>query len=257
MLTPEICEAVLYRGEDVPFCPKMINGMMMEQNFDNNNRMRQSYIETKLFGSDVTGEIIDSLPLTKTGMKSSYQKKLDAMAAQFDVLCADKGVMVEGNTQVKVEIPYKDIYAYNVFNILPTPVTLEGETFIAGVRIILTSNLGNRSGRYCWGNIDFLDNVYSSVALFILNSAEYGIDSVTRMAKRKQIHLVYWVFDTANLSNVMFDISPNETRLAEGNEFLRKAYYKLNNTTWDATPDFDVCQRCVLKCDKRINYIRR
>ena len=133
----------------------------------------------------------------------------------------------------------------------------KGETFVAGVRIILTSNIGNRSGRYCWGNIDFLDNVYSSVALFILNSAEYDIDSVTRMARRKQIHLVYWVFDTANLSNVMFDISPNETRLAEGNEFLRKAYYKLNNTTWDATPDFDVCQRCVLKCDKRINYIRR
>ena len=74
MLTPEICEAVLYRGEDVPFCPKMIKGMMMEQNFYDNNRMRQSYIETKLFGSDVTGEIIDSLPLTKTGMKSSYQK---------------------------------------------------------------------------------------------------------------------------------------------------------------------------------------
>ena len=88
MLTPEICEAVLYRGEDVPFCPKMINGMIMEQNFDDNKRMRQSYIETKLFGSDVTGEIINSLPLTKTGMKSSYQKKLDAMAAQFDVLCA-------------------------------------------------------------------------------------------------------------------------------------------------------------------------
>ena len=257
MITPEICEAVLYRGEDVPFCPKMIKGMIKEQNFDDNKRMRQSYLETRIFGSDVTGEVIDTLPFTKTGMKSSYQKKLDVLSAQFDILCNEKGIIVEDNTQVSVSFEYKDDNVENVFNILPTPVSIDGDTFMAGIRLILTSNIGNRSGRYCWGNIDFLDNVYSSVALFILNNAEYELDSVNRMAKRKQIHLVYWVFDVVNLSNMMVDISPNETRLAEGNEFIRKTYNKLNNTTWNATPDYDVCQRCVLKCDKRINYIRR
>jgi hypothetical protein len=190
-------------------------------------------------------------------MKSAQQKKIDALAAQFDILCDEKEIIVDSNIQTFISFDYKDTTVGNVFNILPTPVSMDGETFMAGARLILTSNIGGRSGRYCWGNIDFLDNVYSSVALYILNSSEYEMDSVTRMAKHKQIHLVYWVFDIVNLSNMIVDISPNETRLAEGKEFIRETYQKLNNTTWEATPDYEVCQRCVLKCDKRINYIRR
>ena len=48
IITPEICEALFPRGEDYDFCPKMIKHLS-----EADPKLRQSYLETKLFGSNI------------------------------------------------------------------------------------------------------------------------------------------------------------------------------------------------------------
>ena len=65
IITPKICEALFPRGEDYDFCPKMIKHLS-----EADPKLRQSYLETKLFGSNIYGECVDELPLSP---KSTFQ----------------------------------------------------------------------------------------------------------------------------------------------------------------------------------------
>lgn len=248
IITPEICEALFPRGEDYDFCPKMIKHLS-----EADPKLRQSYLETKLFGSNIYGECVDELPLSPKGNITSEQRKLDVLANAIPMFCEKEGIILEDNFQTKLEIENRWGTMAVTLNVFPTSFRVNGDYVIGGIRFFVISNLNNPSSRYKWERIKHINTVDITTTLYILNEIRTGFDSVVSMAKKQQIHYMYWIFDLGKeVSHLPIINTPTPDKLAEGKEYFRKAFHKLKDTSWDAIPSYDVCKFCKLKCDKRI-----
>ena len=248
IITPEICEALFPRGEDYDFCPKMIKHLS-----EADPKLRQSYLETKLFGSNIYGECVDELPLSPKGNITSEQRKLDVLVNAIPMFCEKEGIILEDNFQTKLEIEQRWGTISGTFNIFPTTFMVDGELVMGAVKIMATSNLNNPMSRSKWERIKYSNTVDICTSLYVLNQVREGYDSVVSMAKKEQIHYMYWVFDLGKeINHLMIKFIPTPDKLAEGKEYFRKAFQKLKDTSWDAIPSYEACKFCKLKCDKRI-----
>lgn len=246
IVTPSLCERIFPMGEEYPFCPKYIKETTL-------SKPRQSYLETKLFGCDINGEVIDSMPLTKRGNISAEQRKINSISQMFEDFCDNNGVLLDNNINTKVNILFRGNDVNGVFNVFPTPLLVNGELQISAVKVIATTNISRYERKH------FIDNVDVCVSLFILNSITDGFtESVIKMSKRHMIHYAYWVFGLRKeFEQVFIKFAPTPDKISEGKEYVRKTINKLENTSNDAIPSFEACRKCKLNCDKRIIDIVR
>lgn len=251
ILTPAICDALFPKGEVSDVCPFMIKGINETPYKD-----KQSYFETRLFGSNSYGDVVNKLPFTSKGNVSSAQKKIDSVVSIFDKLCESEGILIEDNYQEKISVPFRSSTLQVVLNVFPTSFIVDGNMVIGGVNFFIVSNLNHPYSKRNWENVLITKHVEICTTLYILNEIRDGYESVVKMAKRKQIHLMYWVVDLGkDVNQLKAKIVPSDNLILEGKEYFRKAESILKDTSWDKIPSYSACSRCKLKCDKRVDSI--